>query len=124
MKNYIYLLLVNFMFVGCYEQERNCKDFKTGKFRAEFEVDGKKHVSEFERTETMEIETVNGKTDSTSIRWVNDCEYIGQKINPKNMQEQKAVQIKIMTTKDNSYSFEFSLVGDTKKQQGTVTKID
>lgn len=124
MKNYICLLSISFLFAGCYEQEQNCKDFKTGKFRAEFEVDGKKHISEFERTETMEIETVNGKIDSTSIRWVNDCEYIGQKVNAKNMQEQKAVQIKILTTKDDSYTFEFSLVGDTQKQKGTVTRIN
>lgn len=123
MKNSIYILLAALALTGCYEQERNCADFKTGKFRAEFEVDGKKHVSEFERTETFEIETINGKVDTTSIRWVNDCEYIGRKLNPKNMQEEKAVQIKILSTTEDSYSFEFSLVGDANKQKGTVTKI-
>ncbi|MGQ2984776.1 DNA topoisomerase IV [Flavobacterium sp.] len=123
MKNSIYILLAGFALTGCYEQERNCAGFKTGKFRAEFEVDGKKHVSEFERTETLEIETINGKVDSTSIRWVNDCEYIGRKVNPKNMQEEKAVQIKILSTTEDSYSFEFSLVGDANKQKGTVTRI-
>jgi len=124
MKKHLYLLASGLLFTGCYQQERNCKDFKTGKFRAEFEVDGKKHISEFERTQNLEIETVNGKIDSTSIRWVNDCEYIGTKVNPKNMQEQKAVQIKILTTNENSYTFEFSIVGDTNKQKGTVTKIN
>lgn len=123
MKKITYLLFTGILLTACYQQERNCKDFKTGKFRAEFEVDGKKHVSEFERTETLEIETVNGKVDSTAIRWVNDCEYIGTKVNPRNMQEQKAVQIKILTTKDDSYTFEFSLVGDTQKQKGTVTRV-
>lgn len=123
MKNSIYILLAGFALAGCYEQERNCADFKTGKFRAEFEVDGKKHISEFERTENFEIETINGKVDTTSIRWVNDCEYIGRKLNPKNMQEEKAVQIKILSTTEDSYSFEFSLVGDANKQKGTVTKI-
>lgn len=124
MKNYILLLFASLMLVGCYEQERNCTDFKTGKFRAEYEIDGKKQVSEFERTKDLEIEMFNGKTDSTSIRWINDCEYIGQKINPKNMQEKKAVHIKILATQGNSYTFEFSLVGDTNKQKGTVTKIE
>jgi major membrane immunogen (membrane-anchored lipoprotein) len=124
MKKHLYLLASGLLLTGCYQQERNCKDFKTGKFRAEFEVDGKKHISEFERTENLEIETVNGKIDSTSIRWVNDCEYIGTKVNPKNMQEQKAVQIKILTTNENSYTFEFSIVGDTNKQKGTITKIN
>ncbi|AWH86038.1 DNA topoisomerase IV [Flavobacterium album] len=124
MKNYITLLSLSFLFIGCYQQERNCKDFKTGKFRAEYEIDGKKQASTFERTENLEIENFGGKTDSASIRWVNDCEYVMQKINPKNMQEKKAVSIKILTTNANSYTFEFSLVGDTKKQKGTVTKID
>ncbi len=124
MKHIIFLLVLGAVLTGCYQQERNCSGFKTGKFRAEFEVDGKKHVSEFERTEAMEIETVNGKTDSTAIRWVNDCEYIGKKINPKNMQEEKSVQIKMLTTKEDSYTFEFSLVGDTRKQKGTVTRIN
>ncbi|MEL1244322.1 DNA topoisomerase IV [Flavobacterium sp. DGU11] len=124
MKNYTYLLLLSFLFTACYQQERNCKDFKTGKFRAEYAIDGKKQVSVFERTENLEIETFGGKTDSTSIRWLSDCEYIGQKINPKNMQERKAVDIKILTTNENSYTFEFSLVGDSNKQKGTVTRID
>jgi hypothetical protein len=123
MKKLLILLSAGILFASCYQQERNCKDFKTGKFRAEFEVDGKKHVSEFQRTENLEIEMVNGKVDSTAIRWVNDCEYIGTKVNPKNMQEQKAVQIKILTTADDSYTFEFSLVGDAQKQKGTVTRI-
>ncbi|MCW4467800.1 DNA topoisomerase IV [Flavobacterium sp. MFBS3-15] len=124
MKKLAYLLFAGLLLTACYQQERNCADFKTGKFRAEFEVDGKKHVSEFERTENLEIETVNGKVDSTAIRWVNECEYIGTKVNPKNMQEQKAVQIKILTTKDDSYTFEFSLVGDTQKQKGIVTRVE
>ncbi|WP_294822165.1 DNA topoisomerase IV [uncultured Flavobacterium sp.] len=123
MKKITYIALAAILTAGCYEQERNCNDFKTGKFRAEFEVDGKKHLSEFERTENLEIETVNGKVDSTAIRWVNDCEYIGQKVSPKNMQEQKAVQIKILSTEGDTYSFEFSLVGDARKQKGKVTRL-
>jgi hypothetical protein len=30
----------------------------------------------FERNDSLEIETYDGKTDTASIRWVNDCEYI------------------------------------------------
>ena len=74
--------------------------------------------------EDIEIETFEGKTDTASVRWINDCEYILQKINPKSMQESKAVHMKILTTKADSYTFEFSIVGDTNKQKGTVTKIN
>jgi hypothetical protein len=36
-----------------------------------------------ERNDSIEIETFEGKTDTASIRWVNDCEYILQNYIPK-----------------------------------------
>ena len=112
------------LLVSCYQQERNCTDFKTGKFKFEQVIDGKTETTIFERTEDLEIDTYEGKSDTASIRWINDCEYIVQKIHPKNMQEKKAVHMKILTTKGDSYTFEYSFVGDSNKQKGTVTKID
>lgn len=112
------------LLVSCYQQERNCTDFKTGKFKFEQVIDGKTETTIFERTEDLEIDTYEGKSDTASIRWINDCEYIVQKIHPKNMQEKKAVHMKILTTKEDSYTFEYSFVGDSNKQKGTVTKID
>jgi hypothetical protein len=58
---------------SCYNVERNCKDFKTGKFRFDYEVDGVTKQLFFERNDSLEIETYDGKTDTASIRWVNDC---------------------------------------------------
>ena len=121
---YFVTLLLCIMLASCYNVERNCNDFKTGKFRFEYEIDGKKKTTVFERTEDIEIETFEGKTDTTSIRWINDCEYILEKIHPKNMQEQKAVHMKILSTTGNSYTFEYSFVGDANKQKGTVTKLN
>lgn len=109
---------------SCYETpERDCKSFKTGTFKFELEVDGVKKSTTFTRTENQEIDTYEGKTDTSSIRWINDCEYIIQKINPKNMAEKKAVSIKILSTSENSYLFEFNVVGSPEKQTGTVYKI-
>jgi hypothetical protein len=108
---------------SCYHVEHNCKDFKTGKFQFEFDVDGVKKTTVFERNDSIEIETFEGKTDTSSIRWVSDCEYILQKIHPKNMEEQKAINMKILTTSKKSYTFEFGIVGSTQKQKGTVIKI-
>lgn len=120
-----FLLLSLFLsLVSCYDQERNCNDFKTGKFRFDYEIDGKKKTTFFERKDDIEIETFEGKTDTSSVRWVSDCEYILQKLHPKNMQEEKAVQMKILTTQANSYTFEFSIVGNNNKQKGTVTKLN
>lgn len=110
---------------SCFETaERNCKDFKTGKFQFEYEVDGVKKTTTFIRTENQEIDFYEGKSDTSSIRWINDCEYVIQKINPKNMQEKKAIAMKILTTSKNSYTFEFGIVGSPEKQVGTVTKVE
>lgn len=120
----IILLPLLLVLLSCYEGERSCKDFKTGKFKFEHEVDGVKKTTFFERNDSIEIETYEGKTDSASIRWVSDCEYILQKINPKNKAEAQAIGMKILTTTKNSYTFEFGMVGSDAKQKGTVTKIE
>ena len=119
----IILLPLLLLLVSCYDVERNCKDFKTGKFKFEYEVNGVKKIALFERNDSIEIETFEGKTDTASIRWVNDCEYVLLKLHPKNMAEEKAIAMKILTTSKNSYTFEFGMVGVDEKQRGTVTKI-
>lgn len=120
----IVLFLALLALSSCYETaERNCKDFQTGKFRFEYEIDGVKKTTTFIRTEDQEIDFYDGKSDTSSIRWTNDCEYVLQKVNPKNMAEKKAIAMKILTTSKNSYTFEFGIVGSAEKQTGTVTKI-
>ena len=122
MKKIILLPLLLLMF-SCYNEERNCKDFKTGKFRFDHEVDGVKKTTLFERNDSLEIETFEGKTDTASVRWVNDCEYILTKLHPKNRAEAQSIDMKILTTSENTYTFEFGMVGVPQKQRGTVTKL-
>lgn len=124
MKKILILAILALTTVSCYNIERNCADFKTGKFEFEYEVEGVKKKSNFVRNDTLEIDTFEGKIDSSSVRWINDCEFVLEKINPKNMAEKQAVHMKILSTTGNSYTFEFSKLGDTKKQKGTVTKIN
>ncbi|MGQ7947029.1 DNA topoisomerase IV [Flavobacterium sp. WC2509] len=119
----IIVLLPLLSLLSCYDVERNCKDFKTGKFKFEYEIDGVKKTTVFERNDSIEIETFEGKTDTSTVRWVNDCEYVLQKKHPKNKAEEKAIDMKILTTSKNSYTFEFGMVGNDSKQKGTVTKI-
>lgn len=120
----IFFLILALSLVSCYDQERNCKDFKTGKFTSETTIDGKKFTTEFVRNTDMQIETYEGKIDTFKVRWINDCEYIMQNANPKSMTEKKAISIRILSTKGKGYTFEYSYVGDGKKQKGTVTKLD
>ncbi|WP_396184564.1 DNA topoisomerase IV [Flavobacterium sp.] len=118
------LPLLTLLFLSCYQQERSCADFKTGEFQFEQEIDSVKEVSVFERNDTLQIETFRGKTDTSSVRWINDCEFVLQKINPKGMKEKKAIHMKILTTNEKTYTFEYSFVGETAKQKGIVTKIN
>ena len=117
-------LLLSFLIFSCYNPERNCQDFKTGTFEYEALIGTELLTTTFNRNDTLEIDFFKGKSDSSSIRCINDCEYIVKKINPKNMAEEKAIHIKILTTKGNEYNFEYNIVGDTNKQRGTAKKID
>lgn len=116
--------LLSLLFLSCYQQERSCADFKIGKFQFEQEIDSIKEVSVFERNDSLQIETFRGKTDTSSVRWINDCEFVLQKLHPKGMKEKKAIHMKILTTNEKNYTFEYSFVGETAKQKGVVTKIN
>ena len=109
---------------SCYQIERNCQDFKTGTFQSTISIDGTTYTSEFTRTEKLQIERFNTKTDSASVRWINDCEMIFKTINPKNRAEQKDVHLKILTTTKDTYRFEYGYVGSSIKQKGEAKRID
>ena len=117
------LLLPPLALSSCYEAERDCKDFKTGTFEFTTEVNGVKKTTTFVRTEDREVDFYEGRRDTSTIRWVSDCEYVVQKLHPKNMAERKAIAMKILTTSKNSYTFEYGIVGSAATQKGTVTKI-
>jgi len=118
-------LMTFVLILGCKNApNRDCSHFKTGQFAFSTVVDGDTLETTFTRTETVEIDFFNGKRDTSNVRWINDCEYILKKRHPKNRQEEKSIHIKILTTTDSSYTFEFSAVGETKKLRGTVYKTN
>jgi len=121
MRNILFLSLL-FLFTSCYQIERNCTNFNTGTFRSSITIDSITYVSNFTRTNNLQIETFEGKTDSTNVRWINDCEVVFKTINPKNMDERKDIHLKILTTTDSSYTFEYSYVGQAIKQKGIAFK--
>ncbi|WP_417359997.1 hypothetical protein [Galbibacter sp.] len=124
LKKLLLLFLFSLILASCYNVQRNCTDFKTGTFEYTYTIDGVEQTSTFFRNDTLEVDYYENVPDSSSIRWINDCEFIVEKINPTSLNESKAVHMKILTTKDNSYTYEYSLVGDaSNKQKGTVTKI-
>ncbi|MHA7944122.1 DNA topoisomerase IV [Formosa sp. 3Alg 14/1] len=121
---YVVLFFLAVMLVSCYEVERNCTDFKTGHYFSEINIDDSIFKSEFNRNDTLQVETYQGKVDSSEVRWVNDCEVIFRTINPKNRIERKDIHLKILTTTDSSYTFEYSYVGEDLKQKGTAYRAN
>lgn len=120
---HIFLLFISLSLISCYEVERSCTDFKTGTFEFEQLVGTEMLKTTFVRKGAIEIDYFQGKQDTSSVRWINDCEYIVQNINPKNMAEEKAIHIKIISTTSDTYLFEYSVVGDSRKEKGTARKI-
>jgi len=118
------ILILALVFTSCYNVERNCIDFKTGVFEFSTEVNDSFVTSTFTRTNEFEIELFNGIEDSSAIKWVNDCEFLLTKLNPRTNQERRPVRIKILRTYGDKYDFEFSQVNNPQKiSRGTVRRI-
>lgn len=119
----VFFILV--LFISCYSLERDCKPFQQGEFKFTQIINGEIKSSYFTRDSIFEVELFEGKIDTSSIRWVNDCECILTKLNPNNNQEKHPIQIRIISTKGDRYTFEYSLVGDSKnRQRGSIQKIN
>lgn len=118
----IFLFLTISVVWACETPERDCASFKTGEFTFETLLNGELVTTRFTRNDTLEVDYFQGKIDSSSVRWINDCEYIVQKLNPKSISEKKAIHMKILYTQGDFYTFEYSLVGENIKQRGTAQK--
>lgn len=125
MSKYVLLIVSLLFFYNCTTPpERNCTNFKTGEFLFKSVVNGEEKQTTFSRTLETEVDYFEGKRDTSSIRWINDCEYVLKNINPKSKAEEKSIHIKILTTSDSSYTFEYNAIGDKRKFKGTAFKID
>ena len=118
------VIILSFLFISCYSVERDCIEFRTGSSEFSTSINDSIVKSTFIRTDNYEIEEFNGIKDSSTIRWVNECEFILTKINPSTNQEKRPIRIKILRTMGDSYDFEYSQVSNPSKvNRGTVNKI-
>lgn len=124
LRRIIFLLVTLFTLYSCYLPERNCKDFKDGEFSFTSVLNDKEVTTTFVRKGDLEVDYFEGKIDSSSVRWINDCECIVKKLHPRNKAEEKSVHMKILTTTDNSYTFEYNIVGDSNKSKGIAIKTN
>jgi len=117
-------LFILFLLTSCYSVDRDCGNFKMGEFEFTYILNDTIQRSLFTRTLDYEIEEFNNVIDSSSISWVNDCEFVLTKLNPKTNQEKRPVRIKIIRTYENSYDFEYSSVNEPIIiKRGTVISI-
>ena len=112
------------LLAACYSPERDCQRFHEGTFRFTAELDGQPQTTVFTRAKDLEVSEFRGKTDSASVRWINACEYILTNLNPESRAEEKPIHIKILSTTENSYTFEYKMVGATQASRGTAVKVD
>ncbi len=118
-------LFILILFTSCYSVNRDCNDFKTGKFEFTYELNDTIQESTFTRTLNYEIEEYNGVIDSSKISWVNNCEFILTKLNPRTNQEKRPVRVKILRTYDDSYDFEYSNINEPILiRRGKVKRIN
>jgi len=108
----IRILVLLLLLTSCYSIDRDCNNFRTGKFEFSYELNDTIKKSIFTRTLDYEIEQYDNIIDSSSISWVNNCEFILTKLNPKTNQEKRPVKIKILRTYEDSYDFEYSSVNE------------
>lgn len=110
---------------GCYSPpDRDCSLVKTGSFEFVSVTDGDTLVSRFTRYTDYEIDYYQGKTDTSAIKWVNDCEFVLRNKNPKSLNEQQAVHIKILSTDEEGYSFEYGILKDAKRLKGYARRLE
>jgi hypothetical protein len=119
------LLLILFVtsLISCSNPKRNCDNFKTGTFEFEALVGTELTKTTFVRNDSIEIDYFRGKADTSTIRWINSCEYIVTKKNPTSQAEKRAIHMKILTTAGDTYTFEYSIVGESRKERGKAIKI-
>ena len=123
------LVFLMLTLASCFEQERNCTDYKTGVFEFSYIQDGQSKTGKFTRSDSLSIDFYEDKVDSASVRWINDCEFILKQINPKTLSEEKPIHMKILSTSKRGYTFEYKYaVKEAYKKQkvykGEAIKIE
>jgi hypothetical protein len=118
------LVFLGVVAAACYNPPRNCQEFKEGEFRFTTTIEGSEQTTTFVRGKSTEIDFYKGKADTSSVRWINDCEYIVKKLNAQTRSEKQSIHMKILSTTDSSYTFEYGLIGSSKKSRGTAFKVN
>ncbi len=111
--------------LSCSIPEKKCNMYKNGVFEFTTQINNEIVTSRFNRNDSLEIEFFQNKIDTSFVRWVSDCEFILTKKNPQSVNDKKAISMKILSTDDEGYNFEFSIVGSNNSSfRGKAIKIN
>ena len=122
--SYWVLLITTTLLLSCNSLERDCSLYKSGSFITYSTINDSIYTSIFTRNDTIQIENFNGKIDTSACRWINDCEFVLRTLNPKSRLQKKNIHIKILSTTDSTYTYEYSFVGENRKETGLAIKIN
>ena len=120
----LYIPFAALCLIGCHGPQRDCQTFKNGTFTFTATVDGEELTTTFVRQGDIEVDYFGPVPDTSSVRWINDCEYVVRKLRPKNRAEEKSIHIKILSTSEDAYTFEYGIVGESIKTQGKALKTE
>jgi hypothetical protein len=123
-RNVVLTFLVVVGLSSCYQPERDCSAYKTGSFIFNYEVGDSVKTGKFIRGPDFSVDFYEGKIDSASIRWFNDCEFVLQ-----DLQSKVAIHYKITSTTDSSYTFQYNKAVKNPNKEldvrtGTAYKTD
>ena len=100
---------------SCYQPERDCNAYKTGTFLFNYEVGDTIKTGRFVRGTEYSVDYYEGKIDSATIRWFNDCEFVLKDINSK-----AAIHYKIVSSTDSSYTFQYNQAAKDPNKEKVV----
>ena len=108
----LFYFFTSILIINCSLPEKKCNLYKQGSFEFKTKINNEFVISKFIRNDSLEIEYFQNKIDTSFVRWVSDCEFILTKKNPESMEDKKAISMKILSTDEKGYNFEFSIVGN------------
>ena len=108
----LFYFFTSILIINCSLPEKKCNSYKKGSFEFKTKINNEFVISKFIRNDSLEIEYFQNKIDTSFVRWVSDCEFILTKKNPESMEDKKAISMKILSTDEKGYNFEFSIVGN------------
>ena len=108
----LFYFFTSILIINCSLPEKKCTLYKKGSFEFKTKINNEFVITKFIRNDSLEIEYFQNKIDTSFVRWVSDCEFILTKKNPESIEDKKAISMKILSTDEKGYNFEFSIVGN------------